>query len=109
MEDCDRREEVYTFNGDIGNCQKVEWKGCETYNKFTDLDSCVQACRGFMMNTEDIEETETKTDPPPEEDDESAAVTLPGVTDEYAGNESPDTEGFDDDIDVENGGNTEEE
>ncbi|XP_026329816.1 uncharacterized protein LOC113237517 [Hyposmocoma kahamanoa] len=107
LEDCDTVEYVYTFNNDVEKCQEVEWKGCETYNKFDDLDSCIEACKGFMENPAEINESET--DGSQEDDYEGAAITLATLPDDYEGDGDDSSENADnenDDIGVDNNGRT---
>lgn len=59
--------EVYTFNFQLGQCQVVKWKGCETQNKFDDKDLCTDICRKYIKNEEidpkeETASTEDKTD-----------------------------------------------
>lgn len=52
LNDCGRLEEVFTYNDTIGKCLQIEWKGCETYNKFDDLSSCTKTCKRFTQESD---------------------------------------------------------
>lgn len=87
MEDCDKLEEVYTYDNDIGKCQKVKWRGCETYNKFDDYGTCLLVCNKFITVSNELIADE-KSDGTQQEAERSDSATA-SPFDEYGGDQSP--------------------
>lgn len=90
MEDCEKLEEVYTYDNDIGKCRKIKWRGCETYNKFDDYGTCVLACSDITNVSNELDDYEISDGSHMEEAGNNNGTSA-GPLDEYAGNESPAT------------------
>lgn len=103
LQDCDRLELVYTYNNDKRKCQKIKWRGCETYNKFDDYDSCFAACRGFMGGSSEIDR-DGSPDSSQQGENGSGFVGFAAPNDEYGGKQSISTQSGEDEGENKKGG-----